>query len=231
MSIYLVSTLIFYQFIKSNFFNVIIILLFGWISLSFFHSNLEQAKKADSKREKETLENDQNDINIEFQFTLIENQRWHQNHDWGSDLLNSDPVFNWTDLLNRKSLAPDKFKLPSTQIMDFAPPDRLVNLSHNSQMNKKKVCVEWDWVDTDWAIVTQANSKVLDGRVFDAKDKNFNVNQINLNQTTQAWDVDSNGWMYGNYKWEDFSKEINFKKFTRKRAWTRRANFKIKKAL
>ncbi|WAR55528.1 hypothetical protein PtB15_6B269 [Puccinia triticina] len=41
--------------------------------------------------------------------------------------------------------------------------------------------------------------------------------------TSPAWEVDANGWQYGDNHWEKMSKKSGIGRYTRRRAWTRKA--------
>ncbi|MBW0473131.1 hypothetical protein O181_012846 [Austropuccinia psidii MF-1] len=202
---------------------------------------------------------------IEFCFTIFENQRWWMGLDWSSTLLPNERP-NWSDYLNRPVSAPNTFKLPSPTLT----PDSRQKIQRR---------VEWKWLDPSWKILqAQLSLHPSEGSSFSAprSEKSFaatndgdankssphlmgstdpdfsridhlsgsstgsldleseiihesigvlgpEMGVVKGHELTIPWDVDSNGWQYGDNHWEKLSKKASMGRFTRRRAWTRRA--------
>ncbi|CAH7676286.1 integral peroxisomal membrane peroxin-domain-containing protein [Phakopsora pachyrhizi] len=86
----------------------------------------------------EELSGDNGLKQLEFRFTIYENQRWWMGLDWTSTLLPHERQ-NWTDHLNRPVPSPSKFNLPAV----FNIWDPIKNCQRK---------VEWQWVDSSWQI-------------------------------------------------------------------------------
>lgn len=68
-------------------------------------------------------------------------------------------------------------------------------------------------------------SACLDSEIIDESLRNSGLSAsiVGAHDPTKPWDVDANGWQYGDNHWEKMSSKSGIGKYTRRRAWARKA--------
>lgn len=160
----------------------------------------------------------------------------------------------WTDSLNREARPPGMFKLPGPYESDHYSnhPSKIARNRVRRRVVKWE-WLDSDWsilkpkmttahrvdrphphshpaVNPQTPASESTNSRKsqdpIDSPSF-ALDDHHDLDRfdlLRLDGSDSPWKVDSHGWTYGNNRWEDFDRFGRFDKFTRKRAWIRRAN-------
>lgn len=154
--------------------------------------------------------------------------------------LRTDPSLN-------PSLPPSSFTLPPPTITFTPSPTR------SAPKSKLKKITEWKWLDSEWLILrstplngtgtnfpfpaTQAQypatppsppldpygPKISSPSSSPVKTRSNTLPGNGLAENNTAWVVDVEGWQYGDNHFEKMGAKGGLGKYTRRRAWTRRA--------
>ncbi|PLW52729.1 hypothetical protein PCANC_16007 [Puccinia coronata f. sp. avenae] len=124
---------------------------------------------------------------LRLRLTLIEHQRWTEEHGWTAELTEEDKATvggSWTDEAGGLAQSPSGFQLPAAG-------------------RKTEAWGWWRWSERQWT---------PERRVHPLSSSRWEG---------EPWEVDDDGWTYGDPNWRAFSPTPGFRSFTRKRRWTR----------
>ncbi|GAA5944909.1 uncharacterized protein JCM15063_001988 [Sporobolomyces koalae] len=212
----------------------------------------------------------QDEEDVEVQFTVFENQRWWVGLDWTHALLPGERA-SWTDPASHPSNPPASFNLPPPQITYIPSP---TSTDPGSRLRKT---TSWRWVDPEWKVLRESIPSVLlpapvpsvSSPVLSGGDSSSSTlsgsppspstatsifsslpsppaNLLPVSTTTnpvtptafarptmlvsdahsklfEHWQVDAEGWQYGDNHFDKMGPKGGLSKYTRRRAWVRRA--------
>lgn len=169
---------------------------------------------------------------VRFLFTIYENQRWWMGLDWTAALLPAERP-SWC------SSRQDPISPPNA----FALPDPSTTYLTDSQGQRIKRTATWRWEEAEWKVIVRKEDTLL--RVEKPLPEDPNTASKIAAKTREAsqsvsleasessteeppdWQeeedivTDSDGWIYGDNKWEGKNNKGGIGKFTRYRRWTR----------
>ena len=154
---------------------------------------------------------------IRFLFTIYENQRWWMGLDWVPALLPAERP-SWCSADLQPVSPPHAFTLP---------PETSVVMS-DGKGGKVKRTAQWDWVDFEWRVVVKMDGErpavLLEHTLLKEEMKEKDVHSSPKvaesgsksalaspsNEVQEEWEnivdhdhvTDSDGWVYGDNKWE-----------------------------
>jgi hypothetical protein len=185
---------------------------------------------------------------VKLVFTVFENQRWWVGLDWTHALLPGERAswyvpstllialhslcgVNRTDPALNASSPPSSFQLPPPSIIYTPSPIK------SDPTSRLKRTTEWKWLDAEWKVM-RSTSPSLPTPVSSpsllssspATSFPFDVASSGLAVTPHAeaalfatWNVDDEGWQYGDNHFERMGSKGGLGKYTRRRAWYRSA--------
>ncbi|KAM0750564.1 hypothetical protein T439DRAFT_356317 [Meredithblackwellia eburnea MCA 4105] len=167
---------------------------------------------------------------VQLQFTVFENQRWWMGLDWTHALLPGERA-SWTDASLNPSSPPASFALPPPSVTYTPSPTKA------DPHSRIKLTTEWKWIDPEWKVHRSGSSLPVPGSPTTASPSaplpspstlpiSPSVNEINSNDIETLflnWAVDDEGWQYGDNHFEKMGPKGGLGKYTRRRAWVRKA--------
>lgn len=170
---------------------------------------------------------------VKIQFTVFENQRWWVGLDWTHALLPGERP-SWTDQDLNPSLPPSQFMLPPPLVVYTPSPTR------SNPTSQLRTTTEWKWLDQEWSIIT-ASSASLVSFPFPAVPPATAATTASpppdpyappvvgtpllspASLLASPFQVDPQGWQYGDNHFEKMGPKGGLGKFTRTRGWRRMA--------
>ncbi|KAK4700818.1 hypothetical protein P7C70_g5426, partial [Phenoliferia sp. Uapishka_3] len=174
---------------------------------------------------------------VQLQFTVFENQRWWVGLDWTHALLPGERA-SWTDPSLNPSSPPASFTLPPPSVTYTPSPTR------SDPSSRIKLTTEWKWLDPEWKVqrsttspgfnpsplIPQSSALTPSSSTQNLSSSSAETNQATLIPAVDAdeaifkdWVVDEEGWQYGDNHFEKMGPKGGLGKYTRRRAWIRRA--------
>ncbi|PWN44890.1 hypothetical protein IE81DRAFT_320864 [Ceraceosorus guamensis] len=168
---------------------------------------------------------------VEYQFTIFENQRWWVGLDWTAALLPQERPA-WSDESNSPVSPPSSFSLPPARVTLKASPT-----SSNPAAYVRRL-VKWQWIDPEWTVAGRdplpgsgdfggsgSEEGALSGLRAGRRTSNASSGDraSDLPFDLALLDVDADGWQYGDNAWEKMSRKNQMGRYTRRRRWVRRA--------
>lgn len=139
---------------------------------------------------------------------------------------------NRTDPSLNPSSPPSSFVLPQATISYTSSPTR------SDPTSRLKITTEWKWLDSEWMVVTSPNQITSSASPFASSPTTSSIpistatalttptsssNSVADPTLFKNYEVDKEGWQYGDNHFEKLSKRGGLGSYTRRRAWIRRA--------
>ncbi|KAF8813632.1 hypothetical protein BYT27DRAFT_7230629 [Phlegmacium glaucopus] len=177
---------------------------------------------------------------LRFLFTIYENQRWWMGLDWTAALLPAERP-SWCSASQQPIPPPNAFTLPENTII-YLP---------DATGNRMKRTAIWKWEEPEWRVLVRRDGSGtgltrVERPLSTVKDDATNNSRFlkaatgrgggpatsgNVDEDYVTADskespnedplTDSDGWVYGDNKWENQSNRGGMGKYTRYRRWTR----------